>query len=376
MESFEILWKSTIPELEKTVSSISMDTFINRLTPVDVVGNKLVLITENKLFTNASDVMRDKIKDALCRVNKDITDFIVYIAKDKEEYLATIAEEETAKFEEVGSPINPNFTFDSFVVGSSNEFLYAAAKAVVEHPGESYNPLFVYGGTSLGKTHILMAIANHLKKHRPSLNVVYATCEKFMTQLLESMAKGKNSGAEFRRKYRGVDVLLIDDVQFLSKKASTQEEFFHTFNELAEQGKQIVLTSDRPPKEIEVLEERLRTRFEGGLLADVQPPTVETRIAILRRKSEEKKSPVDFKALAHIAEMDDGDIRVSIGKLNKVIFYAKLKEKPVSIDLIDEALKESAGEKNEEMRAEDIIACVSEFFGISKNDIVGKRRNK
>ena len=376
MESFEILWKSTIPELEKTVSSISMDTFINRLTPVDVVGNKLVLITENKLFTNASDVMRDKIKDALCRVNKDITDFIVYIAKDKEEYLATIAEEETAKFEEVGSPINPNFTFDSFVVGSSNEFLYAAAKAVVEHPGESYNPLFVYGGTGLGKTHILMAIANHLKKHRPSLNVVYATCEKFMTQLLESMAKGKNSGAEFRRKYRGVDVLLIDDVQFLSKKASTQEEFFHTFNELAEQGKQIVLTSDRPPKEIEVLEERLRTRFEGGLLADVQPPTVETRIAILRRKSEEKKSPVDFKALAHIAEMDDGDIRVSIGKLNKVIFYAKLKEKPVSIDLIDEALKESAGEKNEEMRAEDIIACVSEFFGISKNDIVGKRRNK
>ncbi len=376
MESFEMLWKTTLPELEKTVSSISMDTFISKLIPVDIVGNKLVLITENTLFSNAAGSMGDKIRDALARVNKEITDFSIVVAKDKEEYLSIVEEENAVKFDDVGSPINPNLTFDSFVVGSSNEFLYAAAKAVVEHPGESYNPLFVYGGTGLGKTHILMAIANYLKKHRPSLNVVYATCEKFTTGLLESLSKGKNGGAEFRRKYRSVDVLLIDDVQFLSKKASTQEEFFHTFNELAEQGKQIVLTSDRPPKEIEVLEERLRTRFEGGLLADVQPPTIETRIAILRRKSEEKKSPVDFKALSYIAEMDDGDIRVSIGKLNKVLFYAKLKEKPVTRDLIEEALKESAGERNEEMRAEDIIAVVCEAFGISKNDILGKRRNK
>ena len=377
MESFEILWKTTLPELEKTVSSISMDTFISKLTPVDVVGDKIVLITENALFgKGVTGVMSDKIKDALSKVNKEITDFSIVVAKDKEEYLSIVAEENAEKFDDFGSPINPKFTFDSFVVGSSNEFLYAAAKAVAEHPGEAYNPLFVYGGTGLGKTHMLMAIANYLKKKAPSLNVIYSTCERFTNQLIESISKGKGSGADFRKKYRKVDVLLIDDVQFLSKKQSTQEEFFHTFNELVMQNKQIVLTCDRPPKEIEVLEERLRNRFEGGLLADVQPPTLETRIAILRRKSEEQKYPVDFKVLEHIAEMDSGDIRTSIGKLTKVIFFSKLHEKPITSELVDEALKESAGEKKEEMQAEDIISCVCDFFGVSKNEILSKKKNK
>ncbi len=377
MESFEILWKTTLPELEKTVSSISMDTFISKLTPVDVVGDKIVLITENALFgKGVTGVMSNKIKDALSKVNKEITDFSIVVAKDKEEYLSIVAEESAEKFDDFGSPINPKFTFDSFVVGSSNEFLYAAAKAVAEHPGEAYNPLFVYGGTGLGKTHMLMAIANYLKKKAPSLNVIYSTCERFTNQLIESISKGKGSGADFRKKYRKVDVLLIDDVQFLSKKQSTQEEFFHTFNELVMQNKQIVLTCDRPPKEIEVLEERLRNRFEGGLLADVQPPTLETRIAILRRKSEEQKYPVDFKVLEHIAEMDSGDIRTSIGKLTKVIFFSKLHEKPITSELVDEALKESAGEKKEEMQAEDIISCVCDFFGVSKNEILSKKKNK
>ena len=377
MESFEILWKTTLPELEKTVSSISMDTFISKLTPVDVVGDKIVLITENALFgKGVTGVMSNKIKDALSKVNKEITDFSIVVAKDKEEYLSIVAEECAEKFDDFGSPINPKFTFDSFVVGSSNEFLYAAAKAVAEHPGEAYNPLFVYGGTGLGKTHMLMAIANYLKKKAPSLNVIYSTCERFTNQLIESISKGKGSGADFRKKYRKVDVLLIDDVQFLSKKQSTQEEFFHTFNELVMQNKQIVLTCDRPPKEIEVLEERLRNRFEGGLLADVQPPTLETRIAILRRKSEEQKYPVDFKVLEHIAEMDSGDIRTSIGKLTKVIFFSKLHEKPITSELVDEALKESAGEKKEEMQAEDIISCVCDFFGVSKNEILSKKKNK
>ena len=377
MESFEILWKTTLPELEKTVSSISMDTFISKLTPVDVVGDKIVLITENALFgKGVTGVMSDKIRDALSKVNKEITDFSIVVAKDKEEYLSIVAEENAEKFDDFGSPINPKFTFDSFVVGSSNEFLYAAAKAVAEHPGEAYNPLFVYGGTGLGKTHMLMAIANYLKKKSPSLNVIYSTCERFTNQLIESISKGKGSGADFRKKYRKVDVLLIDDVQFLSKKQSTQEEFFHTFNELVMQNKQIVLTCDRPPKEIEVLEERLRNRFEGGLLADVQPPTLETRIAILRRKSEEQKYPVDFKVLEHIAEMDSGDIRTSIGKLTKVIFFSKLHEKPITSELVDEALKESAGEKKEEMQAEDIISCVCDFFGVSKNEILSKKKNK
>jgi chromosomal replication initiator protein len=194
--------------------------------------------------------------------------------------------------------------------------------------------------------------------------------------MVESLSKGKLTPADFRRKYRNVDVLLIDDVQFLARKQSTQTEFFNTFNELVAQNKQIVLTSDRPPHEIELLEDRLRTRFEGGLLADVQTPDIETRIAILRRKAEEQKCVVDIKVLTYLAEMSDSDIRSLIGKLTKVVFASKLHERPITIELVKEALKESAGERQEELQAEDIINCVCNFYKVSKQDILGKRKNK
>ncbi len=375
MESYQIIWNCAIPELEKTVSSISFDSYISTLEPVDIIGNKIVLRTETNIFAQAvNGKMGDKIRDALRKTNGEIIDFDIVVASSRDEYLKQREIEPVEKFENFGSPVNPKFTFDSFVVGSCNEFLYAAAKAVAENPSGSYNPLFVYGGTGLGKTHMLMAIANYIKKNKPTLNAMYITCEQFTNQLIECLSKGK--AAEFKRRFRKVDVLLVDDVQFLAKKQTTQEEFFHTFNELVNQNKQIVLTSDRPPKEIEVLEERLRNRFEGGLLADVQPPTLETRIAILRRKSEEQKNPVDLKVLARIAEMDDGDIRSSIGKLTRVIFFSKLHERPITKELVDEALKESAGEKKEEMQAEDIINCVCDFFKVSKNDILSKKKNK
>lgn len=221
-----------------------------------------------------------------------------------------------------------------------------------------------------------MAIANYLRIKKPSLNVLYATCEHFTNQMVESLSKGRLTPADFRRKYRNVEVLLIDDVQFLAKKQSTQTEFFNTFNELVAQNKQIVLTSDRPPHEIEFLEERLRTRFEGGLLADVQTPDIETRIAILKRKAEEQKCIVDIKVLSYIAEMSDTDIRSLIGKLIKVVFASRLHEKPITIELVKEALKESASEKQEELQAEDIINCVCNFYKISKADMLGKKKNK
>ena len=375
MESYQIIWNCAIPELEKTVSSISFDSYISTLEPVDIIGNKIVLRTETNIFAQAvNGKMGDKIRDALRKTNGEIIDFDIVVASSRDEYLKQREIEPVEKFENFGSPVNPKFTFESFVVGTCNEFLYAAAKAVAENPSGSYNPLFVYGGTGLGKTHMLMAIANYIKKNKPTLNAMYITCEQFTNQLIECLSKGKS--AEFKKRFRKVDVLLVDDVQFLAKKQTTQEEFFHTFNELVNQNKQIVLTSDRPPKEIEVLEERLRNRFEGGLLADVQPPTLETRIAILRRKSEEQKNPVDLKVLARIAEMDDGDIRSSIGKLTRVIFFSKLHERPITKELVDEALKESAGEKKEEMQAEDIINCVCDFFRVSKNDILSKKKNK
>lgn len=377
MESYELLWNMTLTELEKTVSSLSFETFIKTLKAVDIVGNKLVLITDSKIFADTANYkMATIINDALKKTAPELTGFTVYVAKSKEDYLNSENNVESEKIENQGSPINPKFTFDSFVVGPSNEFIYAAAKGVAEKPGDSYNPLFIYGGTGLGKTHILMAIANYIRLKSPSTTVLYATCEQFTNQFIESISRGKGSDQDFRKKYRNIDVLLIDDIQFLAKKQGIQTEFFHTFNELVMQNKQIVLTSDRPPKEIEVLEERLRTRFEGGLLADVQAPDLETRVAILRKKSEEQKCLVDMKVLTYIAESFEGDIRTLIGKLTKVIFASKLHECPITISLVNEALKESAGEALEELKMDDIINCVADFYKVSKNDLLGKKKNQ
>ena len=377
MESYEILWKTALPELEKTVSSIFYETYITQIFPVDIKGGRLILRTETKIVAETVELrIKDKLRDALAACNSEVTDFEIVIAKNKEEYIRQLNGADKDFLDNHGSPINPKFTFDSFVVGSSNELIYAAAKAVAESPGDTYNPLFIYGGTGLGKTHILMAIANYVKLHHPSLNVLYATCEQFTNQLIESISKGKGTGADFRRKYRNVDVLLIDDVQFLAKKQGIQTEFFHTFNELVMQNKQVVLTSDRPPKEIEVLEDRLRTRFEGGLLVDVQTPDLETKIAILRRKAEEKKCIIDIKVLSYIAELGDEDIRSLIGKLTKVVFASKLHEKPITIELVDEALKESASDTQEELQVDDIINCVCDFYKISKSEMLGKKKNK
>lgn len=378
MESYEILWKTTLPELDKTVSSISYDMYVSQLVPVNIVGNTLILITDSKLTADAvsQNHMSLKIKEALNKANSSINDFQVYVAKNREEYFKQLTETEKEQIDNQGSPINPKFTFDSFVVGPSNNFLFAAAKAVAQAPAESYNPLFIYGGTGLGKTHMLMAIANHVKLHKPTLNVLYATCEQFTNQMVESLSKGKLTPADFRRKYRNVDVLLIDDVQFLSKRQGFQMEFFHTFNELIMQNKQIVIASDRHPSEIEFLEDRLRTRFEGGLLADVQPPDIETRIAILKKKADEQRCAIDIKVLNHIAEICEGDIRTLIGRLTRVIFASKLHERPITIDLVNEALKESAAEKQESLQTEDIINCVCNFYKISKADVIGKKKNK
>lgn len=378
MESYEILWKNMVlPELEKTVSSISYDMYVKTLQPVDLIQGEIVLCTQSKLFADTvNSHLRNKILEALRNANPSITEFSVVVAKNREEYLSQLIENEKDDIARSGSPIDPKLTFDNFVVGSSNEFIFAASKAVAENPGESYNPLFIYGGTGLGKTHILMAIANYLKRHKPTLNVLYVTCEQFTNQMVESLSKGKLTPADFRKKYRNVDVLLIDDVQFLAKKQTTQIEFFNTFNELIAQNKQIVLTSDRPPHEIELLEERLRTRFEGGLLADVQMPDLETRIAILRKKAEERKTVVDIKVLTYIAERNECDVRTLTGKLTRVIFAAKLHERQITIDLVNEALKESAGEKQEELKVEDIINCVCAFYKVSKADMLGKKKNK
>ena len=381
MENYEIVWQRALTQLKVTVSTIAYSTYIEQLKPIDVVGTKLVLSTKSELF--ASEVAKrllDKIRDALAATNTGVTDIKLYVEGKEADYLEDKGIPQIAD-EPDYTPINPKYTFDTFVVGSSNRYLYAAAKAVAENPSESYNPLFIYGGAGLGKTHIMHAIANHIKQNHPLKNVLYATCEKFTNDLISTIRQGKaysEGGMNFRNKYRNVDVLIIDDVQFLAKKQSTQEEFFHTFNELYSQNKQIVLSADCLPKEIEFLSDRLKTRFEGGLMAQVLPPDIETKIAILQKKAEMRKYILSLDVALFLAENSDNDVRSLEGMLNKVIFASMLHECPITIELAKEAISESVstvGEK-EALTSDSIIEAVCNFYKIQRSDLISKKKNK
>lgn len=381
MENYEIVWQRALTQLKVTVSTIAYSTYIEQLKPIDVVGTKLVLSTKSELF--ASEVAKrllDKIRDALAATNTGVTDIKLYVEGKEADYLEGKGIPQIAD-EPDYTPINPKYTFDTFVVGSSNRYLYAAAKAVAENPSESYNPLFIYGGAGLGKTHIMHAIANHIKQNHPLKNVLYATCEKFTNDLISTIRQGKaysEGGMNFRNKYRNVDVLIIDDVQFLAKKQSTQEEFFHTFNELYSQNKQIVLSADCLPKEIEFLSDRLKTRFEGGLMAQVLPPDIETKIAILQKKAEMRKYILSLDVALFLAENSDNDVRSLEGMLNKVIFASMLHECPITIELAKEAISESVstvGEK-EALTSDSIIEAVCNFYKIQRSDLISKKKNK
>ena len=380
MDGYEIIWQQALIELQKTISPITYSTFIEQLKPVDLDGRKLVLVTPSKLFAQQAEKVIDKIRAALKNSNSGITDVKVYVGDGKEDYLSQrVYEVEREEIE--STPLNPKYTFDTFVVGDCNRYLYAAAKAVAENPGSGYNPLFIYGGAGLGKTHIMHAIANYVKSNNPLMTVIYATCEKFTSDLISNIRSGKaydREGVAFRNLYLNVDVLLIDDIQFLAGKQATQEEFFHTFNELYGQNKQIVLSADCPPKELSLLSDRLTTRFECGLMAQVLPPDVETKIAILQKKAEAKKFILSLDVALYLAELSDNDVRSLEGMLNKVIFASMLHERPITLDLAKDALAESAqaDDRDETLSADDVINAVCSFFKISKADLIGKKKNK
>lgn len=279
--------------------------------------------------------------------------------------------------------LNPKYTFDTFVVGSNNRFAHAASVAVAESPGESYNPLFLYGGVGLGKTHLMHSVAHYILKHDPSKKVLYVTSETFTNELIEALKVGKNGNemamTSFREKYRNNDVLLIDDIQFIIGKESTQEEFFHTFNNLHLAGKQIIISSDKPPKDIETLEARLRTRFEWGLIADISSPDYETRMAILRKKEELdglERYHIPDEVMQYIANNITSNIRELEGSLNKLIALANLENKPIDIPLAAEALKDMISPNNtREITPELIIEVVSDHFNVPAAELKGKKRN-
>ena len=269
--------------------------------------------------------------------------------------------------------LNPKYTFDSFVVGNNNRFAHAAALAVAEAPATSYNPLFIYGGVGLGKTHLMHAIGNEILRNNKNANILYVTSEKFTNQLINAIKDNKNE--QFRSKYRNIDVLLIDDIQFIAGKERVQEEFFHTFNTLHESGKQVIISSDRPPKDINLLEDRLKSRFEWGLIADISNADYETRLAILRKKAQLDNIIIDDEILANIANRIDTNIRELEGALNKLIARASLINSPITMEMAEWAINEIVSSKDKVISSQFIQETVAKYFSIDPKDIAGAKRS-
>ena len=378
--NFDFLFNPIKEKMRELVSYITYTTFIDKLVPVDLDGRYIVLQAPNEsLAKMITGTLADKMREAIAEAGVGVTDFRLTV-EGADGYAYNGPEEEPA----FSAPENldPKYTFESFVVGPSNEYVYAAAQSVANDPAGTYNPLFIYGGTGLGKTHLMQAIANKIVREKPFLKVIYVTCEQFVNEIIDTMftSRGPNSrdkSNKLRQHYRTADVLIIDDIQFIENKKAVQEEFFHTFNELVSKGKQIVISSDHSPRELAALEERLKTRFSGGLLFDILPPDYDTKVAILKRKAFEKKCVVPEDVLNFLAKDSGDDVRTLEGRLTKVIFASRLHEEPITIALARSALSEAVSEDGkEEVTADIIISSVSSFYHMNKSDILGKSKKK
>lgn len=373
-------------KLEYCSSNISYNTWIAPLTVYEVKDNTVyILVKLRASLEHIEEKYLLPFKVCIAEVTgiefevAFVTDNQTVIQEKKENIMKK--SRANAVFEKAN--LNPKYTFDTFVVGSNNSFAHAASLAVAESPGEAYNPLFIYGGVGLGKTHLMHSIAHFILENDPSKNVLYVTSETFTNELIEALKAGKTGSelamTKFREKYRNNDVLLIDDIQFIIGKESTQEEFFHTFNHLHVSGKQIIISSDKPPKDIETLEARLRTRFEWGLIADISSPDYETRMAILRKKEELdglEKYHIPDDVMQYIANNIKSNIRELEGSLNKLIALSNLENKPIDIPLAAEALKDMISpDDNRVVTPELILDIVSEHFNVPISDLKGKKRN-
>ena len=386
MKELQEMWKQVLLKVEMMVSAVSFDLWIAPLEVLDYNKFEKLILSTNSTYAKKQLMKNhsEQLKSAIEEVFGEDTPFEIldpdekkeFLKKNKQEINQAVVEKE---IEEDKNAFNPKYTFDNFVVGKSNQFVYAAARSVAENPGKRFNPLFIYGGVGLGKTHVLHAIGNYIKKELPDLKIKYVTCEKFTNDYIDSLhGSNKDQGInKFREKYRNVDVLMVDDIQFITNKNETQEEFFHTFNDLYQNNKQIIIASDRPPKEIATLSDRLRSRFASGLIQDVQSPDFETRVAILRKKAQLERYIIDDEVINFIAEKIDTNIREMEGLLAKVYFFATLLgKKSASLEEAKEAFKEDLDEKREDLSPDTIIDATCKYFGISKADIVGKKKSK
>ena len=373
------VWDNALNILEKELSATSFDLWIKSLEPIDFKDGTFYLSTTSETAKQRiKNTHGNQIKEALLISSEEIKDFKILDPNEKESYNLEALITQNNEDNNVLCNFNPKYTFETFVVGNSNRYVYAAARGVAEHPFSRINPLFIYGGVGLGKTHLLHSIGNYVRKNYPDLKVLYVTCEKFTNDYIESLKSGKDyANSKFREKYRNLDILIIDDIQFISNKVSTQEEFFHTFNDLYQNNKQIIIASDRHPKEIATLEDRLRSRFSSGLIQDIQSPDVETRLAILQKKVQEEKYTVSDEVINYIADNCDTNVREMEGILSKVYFYSTLLGKEeATLDDLKEALKDHVSSNKLSLTSDRIIDCVCKYFSISKEDLTGKKRNK
>ncbi|MGM0446056.1 MAG: chromosomal replication initiator protein DnaA [Bacillota bacterium] len=395
-EELEHIWNQTLYEIKDKLSNPSFKTWFSNTKPVDLKDDNILMI----------EVPNDFIKDWIeTRYNQLITDVIqnltdsnlkcrFYTEEELKELLDDESEEEPKSKESnhkekkknikdkneeeynINTNLNPKYSFDSFVVGNGNRFAHAAALAVAEAPAKAYNPLFLYGDVGLGKTHLMQAIAHYILKHNPDNKVVYVSSETFTNELINAIKDDRT--ASFRNKYRNIDILLVDDIQFLANKERTQEEFFHTFNSLHEANRQLIISSDRPPKEIPTLEERLRSRFEWGLITDIQKPDLETRIAILRKKADMENLKVPNEVIIYIANNIQSNIRELEGALIKVIAYSSLVDKDIDTDLAENALKDLIVENKEprEVNIDLIKDVVVDYYNLKNEDMTSKKRTQ
>ena len=374
------IWAQALVKLQSEVSTISYDLWIKSLEPIDFKNNIFYLSTTSETAKQRLMTLhKGDIYVALTSVCDEIKDFAVLDPDERDAYnknQEVQLQNEQQRFPGMNT-FNPKYLFENFVVGNSNKYVYAACKGVAENPASKINPLFIYGGVGLGKTHLLHAIGNEVNKKHPEMKIMYCTCEKFTNDYVKSLQGNYNSKNAFKEKYRNLDMLIIDDIQFISKAESTQEEFFHTFNDLYENGKQIIIASDRPPKEIATLQERLRSRFSMGLIQDIQSPDYETRLAILMRKAQEEGYLVADEVQEYLAEHFDTNIREMEGILSKVWFYASLTgKKSATMEDVKEALKDHDFSDKQNLTAERIIDCVCKYFSIRRDELVGKKKNK
>ena len=377
MSSSNAQWDNALKLLHEEVTEYQYMTWFKPLTPVIVGDDRMVFEFDDKFVMQT---VRTRfyllIKNAvMISYGKEYQIEFVFRGESPIFSKAVVTDIRTENDELIESMLNPKYTFDTFVVGASNRFAHAASLAVAELPADAYNPLFLYGGVGLGKTHLMHAIGHYIHQNNPNAKLMYITSENFTNQLITAIAQKTNQ--ELRDRLRNVDVLMVDDIQFIAGKTATQEEFFHTFNELHGNGKQIIISSDRPPKEIPTLEERLRSRFEWGLIADIQKPDYETRIAILRKKAELEHITVADEVLHYIAEKTESNIRELEGSLTRVNAMAQLSDGRITLDVAKEALDRiMPAAESRAVTPESIMKAVADYFGVSQSDMLSQRRNR